>query len=64
MKEKKKIVNGGGFNNRILCLNWNPLTNLLYVGGAFDHVKVFGAGLEEVLTIQPFIRCRNIYFNT
>jgi hypothetical protein len=32
---KKKINNGVHHSNKILCLNWNILTNFLYVGGAF-----------------------------
>lgn len=61
---KKKINNGVHHNNKILCLNWNILTNFLYVGGAFESIKIFGPSLDEILTIQPFIRTRNLYFNS
>lgn len=40
-----KIPTGLHHSNRILCLNWNPLTNFLYVGGAFENIKVFGSTL-------------------
>lgn len=46
VKDKKKINSGVTYSNRILCLNWNPLTNFLYVGGAFENIKVFGSTLD------------------
>lgn len=44
-KFKKKIPTGLHNSQRILCLNWSPLTNFLYVGGAFENIKVFGSTL-------------------
>lgn len=60
---KKKVNSAQHHNNKLLCINWNPLTNFLYAGGSFENIKIYGSSLEEILTIQPFIRTRNLYFN-
>lgn len=52
-----------GRHIKILTIDWNPLTNFLHVGGAFESVKIFDSTLEEVMTIQPFFRTRKLCFN-
>lgn len=33
------------------------------MGGAFESIKVYGSTLDEIMTIQPYARTRNLYFS-
>lgn len=57
---KKRNIIPQSPSNRILTLNWNHFKNYLYVGGSFESIKVYSHTLEDIISIQPFIRTRII----
>lgn len=42
----------------MLCFEWHPISELLYVGGLFDCSYGFDVNGELVTSITPFIKSR------
>ena len=48
---------------RLLCFEWHPVSEILYVGGLFDKILGFDCGGELATELNPYCKTRELVFS-